>query len=114
MIALKLFSIHASMSDRNARLVKENTILKASLTDNLNEQEDMLKRSIKADYFSNIAYKEAVETVDESIRCMEECLSSCRKVRSLLEQNHGRIKNASKEENNVLREKTNTQYFILR
>lgn len=89
------------MADRNAKLAKENNSLKASLTSSLKEQEEMLKKSIKAGYFSSVSYNDAIGTIDESIRCIELCLDSCKQVRERVEENYRRLEGGALREKNT-------------
>lgn len=78
------------MADRNARLARENSALKASLSGKLDEHEEMLKKCIKSEYFGTLAYRKAVEAIDESTRCLKVCLLACRRARAALEAQHHR------------------------
>lgn len=78
-------------SERNARLAKENSVLKATITANEDEMAAMLKRSIKAEYYIHIAYKEAVDSVSYGMTCVEECLDVCRRVKESIERQYARI-----------------------
>lgn len=80
------------MADKNARLAKENTTLKETLNKNISKQETLLKTTIKAEYFENVTFKSTIQTIDENIRCIEECLAACKKIKETIVASHGRTK----------------------
>lgn len=89
------------MEHKNSKLAKENTDLKETISRNMNVQESLLQSTIKAEYFESLAYKSTLQTIDENIRCIEECLESCKRVRAEIVAGHKRSQN---RENGVLNE----------
>ena len=85
------------MEDRNSRLARENNSLKAALSAKEQEMAAIVKRSVKAEYYVHVAYKDAVEMADAGITCISECLELCKKIRSRLEEHYRSLKVDGKE-----------------
>lgn len=77
------------MQEKNTKLAKENSNLKKTLSDKMRMQEEILKKSIKAEYNQIITYKKMLKAVDESIQALENALEGCRNVQKMVIGNRG-------------------------
>lgn len=91
------------MIDKNRKIAEENNMLKTIITDSLQEKETLIKRAIKSDYYAYNTYKEAIESIENGIVCMEECVLICKGVKEDIKKKYLEIEKIKM--NNLLKEK---------
>ncbi len=96
------------MNDKNRKLTEENILLKAAITEHIKEKENWIKSAIKSDYNAYNTFSEAIENIENSIICMEECLNICKQVKENLMRNCQKFKKIKYD--NVLKEKSINNY----
>jgi hypothetical protein len=84
------------MADKNAKLAKENNLLKASLTRSGADHEELLKKAIKTQYFRNLSHKQMIECLDENISAIRSCLECCNHIKDAMVQNFNILKEKNK------------------
>lgn len=75
------------MHDKNDRLAKENTNLKSIISQRMKTQEELLKRSIKAEYNQILTYRQMLEVLEKSIESLEEALEQCKRIQQTVVKN---------------------------
>ena len=75
------------MHDKNDKLAKENNNLKTILSQRMEAQEELLKRSIKAEYNQILTYRQMLEVLDKSIESLEKALKDCRTIQESVIKN---------------------------
>jgi hypothetical protein len=70
-----------SPRNKNEKLAKENNELKSIISQKMQIQEEIMKKSIKAEYNRILSYKEMIRTLDGSIEALEGSLEQCKKIR---------------------------------
>lgn len=86
-IKVESLLVQYSMQDKNSRLAKENSSLKAIISQKTQAQEEILKRSTKAGYCLALSYKEMLEGVERSIQALQQSLEECKEVQRNLVKN---------------------------
>lgn len=76
-----------SVQDKNNKLAKENNDLKMMITQKMQMQEEVMKKSIKAEYNQILSYKQMLKALDESISALEEALNQCKNIRQTILNN---------------------------
>lgn len=75
------------MENKNNRLAKENNALKAMISQKDQAQEDILKRTVKAEYSQILSYKEMLKTIESSIQVLEQSVAECKKIQETMLKN---------------------------
>lgn len=75
------------MQDKNSRLARENNSLKAVISQKTQAQEEILRKSIKAEYCRALSYKEMLEAVERSIQALQQSIEECKRVQQSLAKN---------------------------
>lgn len=68
------------MQDKNSKLAKENSALKAIISKKSLVQEEIMKKTIKAEYSQILSYKEMLKAIEQNIQNLEEALCSCKDI----------------------------------
>ncbi|ELA42612.1 uncharacterized protein VICG_00364 [Vittaforma corneae ATCC 50505] len=76
-----------NMQDKNSKLAKENNDLKMIISQKMQMQEEIMKKSIKAEYNQILSYKQMLKTLDESITSIENALNQCKTIRQTILNN---------------------------
>ncbi|KAI5153812.1 hypothetical protein ENBRE01_3280 [Enteropsectra breve] len=83
----KINIIRDEVSLKNEKLALENSHLKHKLTNTILEQEKILQQTVETDMFVCITYKQTIECIDANIKCIEQCLETCREIKRTVESN---------------------------
>jgi hypothetical protein len=83
------------MENKNNRLIKENNALKAMISQKDQAQEDILKRTVKAEYSQILSYKEMLKTIESSIQVLEQSVSECKKIQETMLKNRRKLSDST-------------------
>lgn len=70
-------------------LARENSSLKAVISQKTRAQEEVLKKSIKAEYCQALVYREMLEAIEGSIHALQQSIEECKKIQLTLTKNRG-------------------------
>ena len=80
-------SLKLYMQDKNDKLARENNSLKSVITQRMKTQEDLLKRSIKAEYNQILTYRQMLEVLEHSVTSLEGALEQCKRIQQSVLKN---------------------------
>lgn len=89
------------MQDKNSKLAKENTSLKMIISQKMQAQEEILKKSIKAEYNQILSYKQMILVIEESIKALEGALEQCKNVQKTLIGNRRMLSDSTNITKNI-------------
>ncbi|KAM0679818.1 hypothetical protein GINT2_001990 [Glugoides intestinalis] len=89
------------MQDKNSKLAKENSSLKMIISQKMQAQEEILKKSIKAEYNQILSYKQMILVIEESIKALEGALEQCKNVQKTLVGNRRMLSDSTNITKNI-------------
>lgn len=77
------------MHDKNSMLARENSALKAMISQKAQAQEEILKKAVKSEYCQGRLYKEMLDAIEGSIQALQQSIEECKRIQQALIKSRG-------------------------